>query len=273
MRKILFISLLCLVLMTLVFGQTSTLQQKPMHGLQINKLNQFGDPTAFWLFNEDTGNIVNDLSGNGHIGTLAGTAHFVPGKFGPAIEFDGDSDYISISTTPPINNFTFIAAVNIDSFHATNNRYIIEKIDNDFLLGVDGDDNANKVKVYAEDTTAGWVEGSSLLVNTEYILAATYDGVSMKIYINGVLDVSTPCTGNIVDDNAGYIMGVDDGFTSGIFFDGIIHYIMAYNRALNDSEIAQLYREPFCVIERIPIWTYRPAVVTPSGQVIIITMD
>lgn len=51
-----------------------------------------------YQFNENTGTMVEDLTGNGNDGTISG-ATWTSGKFNEALEFDGVNDYIEFSTT------------------------------------------------------------------------------------------------------------------------------------------------------------------------------
>lgn len=47
---------------------------------------------AEWHFDEGSGNIVKDTSGNGNDGVIHG-ATWVDGKFGKALYFDGNGDF------------------------------------------------------------------------------------------------------------------------------------------------------------------------------------
>ena len=49
---------------------------------------------AEWHFDEDSGNVFGDSSGNGNDGVIY-EATWVDGKFGKALEFDGIDDYLS----------------------------------------------------------------------------------------------------------------------------------------------------------------------------------
>ncbi len=51
---------------------------------------------ALWLCDEGSGGTLKDSSGNGHDGTLQGDAGWTEGKFGKALEFHGDPDYVLI---------------------------------------------------------------------------------------------------------------------------------------------------------------------------------
>lgn len=52
---------------------------------------------GYWDFNETSGNMVNDKSGNGFHGQWSGTgSHYVPGVSGSAATFNGTDDYVGL---------------------------------------------------------------------------------------------------------------------------------------------------------------------------------
>ena len=55
---------------------------------------------GIWLFDEGNGEKINDSSGNGNDGKLllAGKSKWVDGKFGKALEFDGDQAFVEVNT-------------------------------------------------------------------------------------------------------------------------------------------------------------------------------
>ncbi len=50
---------------------------------------------GWWKFDEGSGNIAIDSSGNGHNGTLNGDSAWTIGQLGGALQFDGDGDYVT----------------------------------------------------------------------------------------------------------------------------------------------------------------------------------
>ena len=55
---------------------------------------------GIWLFDEGNGNKISDSSGNGNDGQLlfGGQSKWVDGKFGKALEFDGDQAFVEMAT-------------------------------------------------------------------------------------------------------------------------------------------------------------------------------
>ena len=54
---------------------------------------------GMWLFDEGSGNIAKDSSGNGNDGQLTNGPKWVQGRFVRALEFDGKDDYVKISSS------------------------------------------------------------------------------------------------------------------------------------------------------------------------------
>jgi len=59
---------------------------------------------VLWLFDENTGTVVKDSSGNGNDGKLMNSPAWIAGKFGSALSFDGKSAYVSY---PVIKNLAY----------------------------------------------------------------------------------------------------------------------------------------------------------------------
>jgi len=77
---------------------------------------------------------------------------------------------------------------------------------------------------------------TALNANTWYHVAATYDGSSMKIYINGVLDASKSQTGSVNSNgafNVGYLYNTSRNFN------GKVDEVRVWKRALSQTEISQ----------------------------------
>ena len=91
------------------------------------------DPKAvvgMWLFEEETGNIIKDSSGNGNHGEVLGNAKRAGGKFGKGLAFDGVDDYVKVPNSDSLNpkkGITVMAWVNSSDLYFFT-RPICEKI-------------------------------------------------------------------------------------------------------------------------------------------------
>ena len=66
----------------------------------------------------------------------------------------------------------------------------------------------------------------------------TYDGATMRIYVNGVQVASRAQSGAIAVGNGALRIGGNNSF-AGEFFRGLIDEVRVYNRALSAAEITQ----------------------------------
>ncbi len=73
--------------------------------------------------------------------------------------------------------------------------------------------------------------------NTWYHIAGTWDGSTIKVYVNGILDGSVACVGNFVTTAEPFKIG--GGLSNGTeYFSGKIHGVRFWNFAKTESEIA-----------------------------------
>lgn len=74
-------------------------------------------------------------------------------------------------------------------------------------------------------------------------VAATYDGSTISIYVDGVLDTSTNATGTIVGNDQPIDIGSDSQPPPGhnYTFTGELDEVSIYNRALTSCEIQEIY--------------------------------
>ena len=80
------------------------------------------------------------------------------------------------------------------------------------------------------------VKGTAALgTNTWTYLAATYDGTTMRLYVNGSQVSSLAETGNILTSTNALQIGGDSIF--GQYFSGLIDDVRVYNQALTQSQI------------------------------------
>ena len=64
------------------------------------------DLAGWWKFDETSGTIANDSSGNGNYGTLVNDPNWVEGRINGAVELDGTDDYVELPIGSTINTLT-----------------------------------------------------------------------------------------------------------------------------------------------------------------------
>jgi len=196
---------------------------------------------AHWKFDDGASNTATDSVGNAHPGTIGGTANWVTGQVGGALDFDGSTNYVDIQGDNPIISGTFsltmwVYARNIP--FATDNRM---PLSNDSW--VDGAIHVHimpETSIFKIDTKNGTDISSNAVFQADqwYHVAGTLDAAGeSKIYINGVLDNSA--TGKSKE----YFIGpanIGAYQNNSRFFDGMIDDVRIYNRVLPEVEILEL---------------------------------
>jgi len=207
---------------------------------------------AKWSLDEKTGTVASDsgpykLNG-GLYNFPPGDAQWVDGVINGGLMFWG-TNYIEVPDNPKIgaelvNQFSISAWINSQVFLSTNgNTYrCFEKGDNIFLL--QGDGNTNNVGVGGMNFaikknnqiyTANIYE--PLESNRWYHIVGTYDGRTLKVYLDGVLKGTRDVPAPIDDDKLPLRIGSDD---SGKYFKGVMDEVCIWDRPLRESEILYL---------------------------------
>ena len=197
---------------------------------------------AAYSFNEGTGSTLVDRSGRGHTGTISGATWSTPGKFGGALSFDGVNDWVTVGDTAALDlttGMTLEAWVQPSSLGGWRNVIIKERANGEtYNLYAHTDSNTPAVFIVnasAPGTPLDAMGTSTIQLNSWTHLAATYDGTSLRLYVNGVL-VGTRATGGAMLTSTGVLRIGGNGIW-GEFFQGRIDEIRVYNRALTLAEI------------------------------------
>ena len=198
-----------------------------------------GGLIGYWKFDEDSGILASDSSGNNNTGTLInGPAWIAPGKVGAsALQFNAANEqFVSIfdsTSLDPTNGLTITAWINTSNW--SGNRRIVQKGngDNQYRLLAEGG-------VFKFDLTGVNTLTTTLpAVNTWVHVAGTWNGSTMAIYINGVLKASLAATGtNATTTDSLTIAAKNGSTTAGDYFLGSLDDVRIYNRGLSASEIA-----------------------------------
>jgi len=200
------------------------------------------DAAGLVLRYEFEGN-TNDSSGNARHGTPVGNPAFVAGQIGQAVNFDGTGDYIEFDDSGlPEGNAPRTMSVWVKP-EGGGTRSALE-------WGSDASTQRCAVLVQPNNGIkfcGKWadVQSNGSVANGEWhYISETYDGTTMRIYIDGVLDKEQAVAINTVP-NVGRI-GINIK-TTGEFFNGDIDEVRIYDRALTQEEIAWLagWTEPF----------------------------
>lgn len=148
---------------------------------------------AAYSFDEGAGSIAHDASGHSHDGTIAGASWVTGGRRGSALSFDGRSSVITVDGSSELDlheGMTLEAWVMPVEQPETRTTIISHASETYFLrgssqgrhllIGAGGrfGNTSNRARVTSSRTAGEWVH-----------LAATYDRETIRIYVNGILEL------------------------------------------------------------------------------------
>ncbi|MCI0703401.1 MAG: DUF4082 domain-containing protein [Planctomycetia bacterium] len=196
---------------------------------------------AAYNFNAGSGSSLDDSTSNNNDGTISGATWTSSGKYSGALSFDGTNDWVTISDANSLdltNGMTLEAWVRPTSANNYGTALFKEKSGGltYALYGVNG--SSEPPASYINSSTDGekMAEGASqLALNTWSHLAATYDGATFSLYVNGTLVSSQSVTGSLQTSNG--VLRIGGNSVYGDYFQGQIDDVRVYNRALSHSEI------------------------------------
>ncbi|NYZ78590.1 LamG domain-containing protein [Candidatus Micrarchaeota archaeon] len=197
---------------------------------------------GMWHFDEGGSNTTtNDSSGNGNTGTLHGATWNFSGKYGKALQFDGSSSYVDCGSNSYLkfnltNNFTVEAWVNpaLDS----NDRVIVGNAWNSpgYHLRIT---SANKARFILVKSGSDYNYSETAVLSTGWHhIAGTWDGTTVTIYLDGVLDSTTGSSGTLDNMVSTYNLTIGNLQGQAKYFQGTIDEVAIYNRTKPADEIA-----------------------------------
>ena len=194
---------------------------------------------------EGSGQYAIDFSGNGNSGEIHDAMRIRAGACGEALFFNGIDSYVAIpyrSNNHPADEITVDLWFSVDSY----DRQVLVSTYNEGGYRIafdDGNDLWWTVATPRGDVSVP-IQHDSIVLHRWHHLAATYDGTSSKLYLDGVLRNTGNGTGSIVYTFANDVMlGVDAGAGNlpdprcNGYFKGGLDEIRIYNRALTYGEV------------------------------------
>ena len=196
---------------------------------------------AAYGFEEPSGTNVVDSSSRGNNGTYASATRSASGKHGAALSFNGSSASV---TVPDAASLRLTTGMTLEAWvnpAASGNwrTVLLKQQTNDLVYGLYANDDVNRPSAWLYTTASqpSVTGAAALALNTWTHLAATYDGSTLRMYVNGTQVGTRAISGSLVAGTGPLKIGGNALW--GEWFSGLIDDVRVYNRALSAGELQQ----------------------------------
>lgn len=204
---------------------------------------QDGSIAGYWRLDRTDGD-VHDYSGNDNHGTENGPTRGVDGVFGTdAFSFDGSSDYVDLGDPSELDfsgdpEHSISAWVKWDG-SGSGSRDILHFGDWDIVLSLDESEDIDDYITYTVD---GGVSSDFSTISEDrwYHLVGTYDGNTIRLYMDGEIVDQTSHSTSIGDYDGPVVVGArSDGGAR--YWPGEIDEVQVYDQSLDEEDVEALY--------------------------------
>lgn len=189
----------------------------------------------YYDFNESGGDTVFDKSGNGNDAKIKGKLKWVDGKYGSALLFDFNAANYVDAGKPPFDGL--VDGGTIEAW--------IKPANLPLIISVIRKDHDFNIFVLNALVKAEWFKGgdiypcqgtTKLKVNEWYHIAATWDGKTINVYLDGKLE-NTSSAGSAFPRTGPHPLYIGLAPVYVEPMDGIIDEVSIYNRPLTAKEL------------------------------------
>jgi hypothetical protein len=200
-----------------------------------------GELVGWWKLDEGSGTTAYDSSGNGFDGTLTGDTKWVAGKYGAAVEVDGDGDYVEI---PPIginsDTVTMSAWIKRNGSQSdyTGIFFTRNMPTNNLACGLmisPGGTNIGYTWNGNSSATWSWASGLVVPDNEWCFVALVVEPTQATVYVNE--DYAVNSIDHVAQEFSEPLWLGQCTYSADRFFDGQIDDGRVYDHALTEGEI------------------------------------
>ena len=199
------------------------------------------DLQRYYNFDSGSGTVAADSSSFQANARLINGPLWTAGVFGGGLSFNGIDQYVDTGFTTYLDTWTVACWVKSPGAPNSNKASGPVNYDKNFQL------NWNHPSVLFRGAAAVYIAGAyypasfgSLLPNTWYHLAATYDGTALNAYRNGVLVSSVATPRGYLPTPESNTLKLGRHAAAGQYFAGTLDDVKIYGRALSSIEVSQL---------------------------------
>jgi hypothetical protein len=193
---------------------------------------------AAYSFENGSGTSLTDVTGKGHTGTIREAVWTTTGKNGKALKFDGVNDWVTINDAADLRlttGMTLEAWVNPTSTSGWRTVLMKEKSAG-LVYGLYTNSDTNRPSVHVFTSGETDTRGTAQVATNAWThLASTFDGATLRLYVNGTLVSSKAVSGSMTSSTSALHIGGNAIW--GEWFAGQIDDVRIYNAPLSAVQI------------------------------------
>jgi hypothetical protein len=183
---------------------------------------------------------VTDGSGSANNGTIDGALRSAQGRFGGALSFDGVNDRVTVPDSNSLDlttGMTLMAWVRPTAAGGTWRTVVAKDAGTtlSYVLYSNRNTNVPNSELFIGGRLR-FVNGTAQLpLNTWTHLASTYDGTTLRLFVNGAQVATTAFAGSITTSTGPLVIGGNSVWSE--WFAGSLDEVRVYNRPLTAGQI------------------------------------
>jgi len=197
---------------------------------------------GYWKFDEGTGDVASDSSGNKNDGKIVRGPEWVNGKFGKALKFDsGKTQKVEIANSDSFAKI--VTAVTIEAWinPANFSAWMSFGVKGDITYGMFINPSALVRFHYSGGSTLD-TPANTIKANEWTHVVGTYDGKTVKVYLNGVVKAELNANAAIPANAATFVIGGTQD--SRDWYAGMLDEVKLYSRGLTADEVKRSMNGP-----------------------------
>lgn len=206
---------------------------------------------GWWKFDEGSGAIATDSSGNGNTGVEVGTPSYITGKVGPyALQLNGSTQYVTTANAANFNfssgSFSISCWIQTTSGACAIFSTIIPPLYSGWELciseGIGEGMSSPSLGTICFYNGSLWVAFNTVLINDGlwHNVVIVYDGTNLNYYLDGNYIQGMACAQPSYAANPLWIGSRNDTVYP-LYFTGDLDDMRIYNRTLSQDEITKIY--------------------------------